>query len=108
MDDRRLSRTPKEMSCPLHYGQVYRAKTVEHDRNEGPDRIRPSETMDFHAIRHMLGSDPRVKTCRGMPMEERRLAVSPEDIEAYFHQLAGMMQGIPAHFVFNVDKMSHQ
>jgi hypothetical protein len=36
------------------------------------------------------------------------LAVSRGSIEVYFHQLTGMAHGIPAHFVFNVDEISHQ
>jgi hypothetical protein len=41
-------------------------------------------------------------------MEESRLAVSPDDIEAYFHRLVAIPDETPAHFVFNVDEMGYQ
>jgi hypothetical protein len=41
-------------------------------------------------------------------MEENRLAVSQDDIEAYFHRLVAIVDGTPAQFVFNADEMGLQ
>jgi hypothetical protein len=40
-------------------------------------------------------------------MEEGRLAVSPEEIEAYFRRLVKLADVIPAHFGLNVDEMGN-
>jgi hypothetical protein len=69
---------------------------------------RYGKKMDANSIRHMLDRDPRVKSCTGVPMEEKRLQVTAEDITAYFHRLAEVLDGVPAHFVFNMDEMGHQ
>jgi hypothetical protein len=50
--------------------------------------------MEANPIRHMLRSEPHVKACRGVPMEESRLAVSPDDIKAYFHRLVTSCTGL--------------
>jgi hypothetical protein len=41
-------------------------------------------------------------------MEERRLQVAHEDVEAYFGRLDEALQDVPAHFVYNMDEMGHQ
>jgi hypothetical protein len=41
-------------------------------------------------------------------MEEGRLAISPEGIEAYFHRFVEFVDGISAYFIFKVDQTSHQ
>jgi hypothetical protein len=41
-------------------------------------------------------------------MEENRLTVSPDDIEAYFHRLFAIVDGTPARFGFNDDEVRHQ
>jgi hypothetical protein len=63
---------------------------------------------DRNTIRYLLHRNPRVEACCGWPTEEGRLAVSPEDIEAYFHQLVELVDAIPVHFVFNIDELGHQ
>jgi hypothetical protein len=49
---------------------------------------RYGKTMDVNSTRHMLDRDPRIKSCRGVPMEERRLQVRAEDITADYEHLA--------------------
>jgi hypothetical protein len=66
------------------------------------------KSMEANSIRNVLGSDPPVKICRGVPTEESRLAVSPDEIEACFHRLVAIVDGTPTDFVFNVDEMNHQ
>jgi hypothetical protein len=77
---------------------------------EVKDRIELTyrENMAANSIRQMLRSDSRLKASRGMPMEENRLAVSQDDIEAYFHRLVAIVDGTPVCFVFDVGEMSHQ
>jgi hypothetical protein len=64
--------------------------------------------MEANSIRQMLRTDPRVKACRSVPTEESRLAVSPDDIEAFSHRLVAIVDGTPAHFVVTVDETGHQ
>jgi hypothetical protein len=56
----------------------------------------------------MMSKEPRVKACQGVPMEDKRLAVTQEQIRAYFHTLYETVNGVPAHFLFNMDEMGHQ
>jgi hypothetical protein len=66
------------------------------------DRIESShrKRMAVNYIRHVLRRDLCVKACHGVPMEETRLAVSPDDIKADFHRFVGVVDGSPAHFAF--------
>jgi hypothetical protein len=41
------------------------------------------KTMDVDSIRQMLDRDPGVKSGREVPMEEKRVQVTEEDITAY-------------------------
>jgi hypothetical protein len=56
----------------------------------------------------MLDPTPRIKARRGVPMEEKRLQVAPEQITAHFAHRFEFVQGVPAHFVFNMDEIDHQ
>jgi hypothetical protein len=56
----------------------------------------------------MFRKGARVKACRGVPMEESRLAASPHSIQTYFHQLVGIADGSPAHFLSSVNEIGHQ
>jgi hypothetical protein len=49
---------------------------------------RDGKTMDRGLIKHLLDQDPRVHSCRGVPMDERRLQVKAKDITACFDYLA--------------------
>jgi hypothetical protein len=65
-------------------------------------------TLNETTLAHMLAREPRLKSCVGIPMESTRLAVTPEQIEAFFHEAIQIIEGVPAHFVFNMDEMDHQ
>jgi hypothetical protein len=41
-------------------------------------------------------------------MEDKRTEVTAEQIAAYFQLAASLIDGVPAHFVFNMDEMGHQ
>lgn len=41
-------------------------------------------------------------------MEEKRLQVTPETIEAHFANLFEFVQGVQTDFVFNMDETGHQ
>jgi hypothetical protein len=57
---------------------------------------------------HIMARDARIRTCQAKPMEDSRLQVTDEDILQYFHELYSKVNGIPAHFVANMDEMGHQ
>jgi hypothetical protein len=64
---------------------------VDNDGNQRSDPINRSKEDEskFHPV--YTPTVPIVKTWRGVPMEESRLAVSPDDIEAYFHGLVAIV-----------------
>jgi hypothetical protein len=64
--------------------------------------------LDHNTIHHLIDRDPRIRSIRGVPMEDKRVEVSPEAVIRYLADLAGVIQGMPAHFVFNMDEMGHQ
>jgi hypothetical protein len=66
------------------------------------------EALDKNTVYHILARDPRIRSCRGVPMEEKRLEVTPEEIAEYFRRASEALDGVPAHFVFNMDEMGHQ
>jgi hypothetical protein len=41
-------------------------------------------------------------------MEDKRMQVTPEQIEEYFGRLQEALQDVPGHFVWNMDEMGHQ
>jgi hypothetical protein len=57
---------------------------------------------------HIAKKDPRIRSCAAVAMENVRLAVTQEDIDQHFHYLRDSIEGVPAHFVFNMDEMGHQ
>jgi hypothetical protein len=64
--------------------------------------------MDANSVRHMLARYPRVKPCHRIPMEEKRLEIISGDIEAHFHGVVEAVEGVPAHFAYNMNKKGHQ
>jgi hypothetical protein len=64
--------------------------------------------IDRNTLWHLLRRDARIKTCRGIPIEEPRLNVTPEAIMAFLQHAMEVVQGVPARFVFNMDEMGHQ
>jgi hypothetical protein len=65
-------------------------------------------SLDRDTARMMLKRDGRVKPCKGMPIEEKRLEVSGEQLLGHFQRMFDMVEGVPAHFVLNMDEMGHQ
>jgi hypothetical protein len=53
---------------------------------------RYGKTLDPNTVCHLLHREPRLRTCRGIPMEERRLQGAREDVEAYFGRLDEALQ----------------
>jgi hypothetical protein len=41
-------------------------------------------------------------------MEDHRVAVTPEQIQHFFLEEINPFDGIPAHFLMNMDEMGHQ
>jgi hypothetical protein len=59
-------------------------------------------------IHKILKRDPRVKSCRGILMEDERTEVTQEQILDLFRNAIEAIDGVPSHFVFNTDEMGHQ
>jgi hypothetical protein len=64
--------------------------------------------IDRTTLAHIMSEDGRIKACTAVPMEDKRLEVTQEQIADYFAVLDRDVQGKPAHFVFNMDEMGHQ
>jgi hypothetical protein len=61
-----------------------------------------------NTLHHILDRDPRIKSCKANPMDKDRMDVSIEAVRNWFIYAAQELQGIPAHFLFNMDEMGHQ
>jgi hypothetical protein len=66
------------------------------------------QTLGANSIKHMLVRDPRARSYSGLPMEERRLQVTGEDISTDFTRLSEVIDGVPTHFISSMDEMGHQ
>lgn len=64
--------------------------------------------LEKSTLCHIIGRDPRLKTCRGIPIEAKRAEVTPEQIRNFFAEALTIAEGVPSHFVFNMDEMGHQ
>jgi hypothetical protein len=49
-----------------------------------------------------------VNSYRVIPMEEEGIDVTPETIISFFASFSATVEGVPDHFVMNMDKMGHQ
>jgi hypothetical protein len=70
------------------------------------DRFKKS--IDRNMLWHLLGRDAQIRTCHGIPIEEPRLNVTPEADMAFLQHVMEVIQGVPAHFVFNMNEIGHQ
>jgi hypothetical protein len=61
-------------------------------------------TLSGDSLRHIVRGMPTVKSVIGIPTESERVAVDPEQIDAWLTKLEEKVQGIPRAFVFNVDE----
>jgi hypothetical protein len=66
------------------------------------------KSIDRNTLMHMLRREPRLRSCHGIPMEEARVDVTAEVIWDFFRRAMEVVEGVPAHFVFNMDEMGHQ
>jgi hypothetical protein len=64
--------------------------------------------VSCNTLHHILRRDPRVRAVHARPMEDKRLHVTPEQIQAHFTAMFEQISGVPAHFIFNMDEMGHQ
>jgi hypothetical protein len=71
-------------------------------------RDRWNISIDADAIYHVLRRHEGVRMVLGIPMDEKRLSVTDEDIRTYFGSLVAQVSGVPSHFLFNMDEMGHQ
>jgi hypothetical protein len=62
-----------------------------------------NDTLD-----HILACDPQIRCVPGLPMEEQRMEVAPDQIRDYFANLPSVISGAPCHFVFNINETGHQ
>jgi hypothetical protein len=69
---------------------------------------RYQKSIDRNTLWHVLRRDPRIESCNGVPMETPRLDVTTEATLAFFQAAMQVTDGVPAHFVFNMDEMGHQ
>jgi hypothetical protein len=69
---------------------------------------RYGEAVDANSIRHMFSRDPGAESCRSVPMEEKCLRLTAEDITADFARRTAAIEGAPANFVYNMDELGHQ
>jgi hypothetical protein len=69
---------------------------------------RSPRPVDKNSLYHWLQRQPRIKSCRGVPMEDHRPTVSLEAIGNYLRNAIALIDGLPAHFIFNADEMAHQ
>jgi hypothetical protein len=58
-------------------------------------------------IHELLKRDPRVKSYRRIPMEDRWTEVTSEEISNFFRRAIETIDGVPSYFVFNMDEMRH-
>jgi hypothetical protein len=71
-------------------------------------RDRWNISIDADTLYHVLHRHEGVRTVPGIPMDEKRLSVTDEDIRIYFGSLVAQVSGVPSHFLFNMDEMGHQ
>jgi hypothetical protein len=61
-----------------------------------------------NTMSHIVRNIPEIRSCVASPMEAERMNVPDEEISAWFRKLQESIDGVPAHFVFNMDEMGHQ
>jgi hypothetical protein len=64
--------------------------------------------VNANTLHHILRRDLRIRPCKGLPMEALRMQVTPQEISDYFGVLMRTVNGMPSHFVFNMDEMGHE
>jgi hypothetical protein len=65
-------------------------------------------SLDKTTVFHVLRQEVRLKSCHAILMEEERVDLTAEQIAESFASLIPAIDGVPAHFVLNMDEMDHQ
>jgi hypothetical protein len=64
--------------------------------------------IECNTAYHIIRKDPRVKRYIDLSMEDKWTEVTTYQIIQHFQLAAALLNGVPAHFVFNMDEMGHQ
>jgi hypothetical protein len=64
-----------------------------------------AKAVDKNNVYHWLHREPRIKSCRGVPLGDRRLEITPEVIAGSFQRAIDMIDGLLAHFLFDAGEM---
>jgi hypothetical protein len=64
--------------------------------------------VSTNTMHHIMSRISSIKSVTAIPMDEKRLKVTTDQIKEYFANLFANVSGAPAHFVFNMDEMGHQ
>ena len=59
-------------------------------------------------LRHIIYKNSDLKVIMGVPMEQSRINVSPEEIDGWYDYLNFSIEGIPGEFIFNIDETGCQ
>lgn len=62
------------------------------------------KVISIDTLRNYILSQDRFKIINGIPQDENRVAVNPEDIEKYYDNLSQVVSSCPASLVFNMDE----
>jgi hypothetical protein len=68
-------------------------------------QIHPQISISSDTLRHAIRNLDTVNSVIGTRMEAKRVAVNPEEIEAWFEQLATEIGGVPWGFILHVDEI---
>jgi hypothetical protein len=64
--------------------------------------------LSRQGMHEILKRDSRVKSCRGIPMGEKRTEGTEDTTLEFFRTAIKAIDGVSSHFVFNIDEMRHQ
>lgn len=64
--------------------------------------------ISINTIHHLLNREPRLRSCKAIPMDKALIEVPAEAIYGHIQIMFQYLSGIPAHSVWNMDEMGHQ
>jgi hypothetical protein len=64
--------------------------------------------LNRQTMHEILKRDSRLKSCRGIPMEDKRTEVTEDAILDFFRRAIEATDGVPSYSAFNMDEMGHQ
>jgi hypothetical protein len=65
-------------------------------------------TVIPNTMSHIIRCIPEIRCCDAFPMEAERMNVPDQAVYTWFENLSRSIDGVPPHFVFNMDEMGHQ